>query len=237
MKSRRYWILPLVWVVALCIGQLGKAVAQSQATYVLGGFQVNGVDPETLAVRYSSAWIGEDFPGWQACSLTLIDPVSGTVLEEPFELLDATPHPDVIELTIPAAPEVLFTNINVLTVAGECSGVRLDDPEGVYEFSNMSIQPDPQDDLPVDLVTYSVDYTFAWSGVGTIPGLNACTLTVRRGDTGPVLLEQMFTFDSGSPNGSEASRVYSPIPLVDEPNAYNVAAECVPFDATTAAFA
>lgn len=165
-----------------------------------------------LTVGYATAWTGDEFPGWRACVIEVLGEDGAVIAEKTIEMFDVTRAPSSRSTEVEMLPGAEHRRPE--RVEGECSGPRLDEPDGEYEISDVRIRPDPMS--PDDSRTFELSFDEAWTG-GGVPGVETCVATVTD-DSGETLFEHRFNFSDGRGGRDDAKvRIVTDEPVERDP--------------------
>lgn len=158
--------------------------------------------PRDVTVAYNVEWSSDEYPGLRTCTFIASDAGGDPVAERTVELFDLSRGQSPVQMEV----DLIDPNSRPRSVRVECAPGRADDPEGVWNFTDVMVERDPNREES-DLKSFRLNYQATWDGAGH-PSANSCTLMVTAPDG-----EELFTwpFDyvdaSGSASGTWAKVV------------------------------
>lgn len=175
-----------------------------------------------VTVRYSTAWAGDDFPGWRNCTIRVLAEDGSVLGVKHIELVDLTEDPSTKRTEVPihgaqSSPEPV-------SASGNCNPGRNDDPEGYWVFSDVRVTRQPA--ALGDLRTFEMTFNDRWVGSGT-PGIEECEVTAYDA-VNQALFEYAFTFtDAQRASRGLSMRIVTENEVVGEPESAEVSCDRV----------
>lgn len=181
--------------------------------YAISDVHIAGVNGDVADVRFSIGWAGDRFPGFRPCTVTVFNSDGNTVGEKSLKKVsNEKPAPDSLSADVPVTGSAHSAEVR-------CHE-RLDDPNGQYQISDITVERPSQDSSEILMA-----FRYRWVGSG-MPGLAECHIEVL--DDGQVVVEDDTTFRSEAEEGATERSMTAPADYEGQPSEATV--ECVPFE-------
>lgn len=221
----RHWKLALAALASCAAVFIGVSTygedpdAQvAQPTYEFGDIRIDR-DPvphdlePSVGVSYTVAWATSEFPGTRSCRISVTDEAGVLVGVKVVTLTAAEPRPMPGQTRVPLLEGRSRNEAARASVT--CSGDRLDDATGSYQFSDIRVSRAPQ--YEGDHRTFELGFDSTWHGTG-MPGTETCTARFL-GAGGTKLWSWEFTFSNARGTINDSSvRVEAPRDIAETPD-------------------
>lgn len=143
-------------------------------------------------VRFATEWIGPTFPGWRECRFT-VKSDDGSVIASNHLRLFAPERGITSDQTLMPVSTAESSSRQPDRVEVECDPDRLDNPDGHYAISNVTISPEEAGRTEGP---YRVYWDTEWTAAG-VPGVHECEVEAFSA-SGRRLFQQTFNFTNGN---------------------------------------